>query len=70
MHYKVMGRARTGFTEVFAQSLSADSDFDPGRNDMVFSLDRLSCHDDHLCQLIFASRYAYQSYGSDTNKSH
>ena len=28
MHYKVMGRTRTGFTEVYAQSLSADCDLD------------------------------------------
>ena len=28
MHYKVMGRTRTGSTEVYAQSLSADCDLD------------------------------------------
>ena len=28
MHYKVMGRTRTGFTEVYAQSLSVDCDLD------------------------------------------
>ena len=28
MHKKVMGRTRTGFTEVYAQSLSADCDLD------------------------------------------
>ena len=28
MHNKVMGRTRTGFTEVYAQSLSADCDLD------------------------------------------
>ena len=28
MHYKVMGRTQTDFTEVYAQSLSADSDLD------------------------------------------
>ena len=28
MHNKVMGRTRTGFTEVYAQSLSADYDLD------------------------------------------
>ena len=27
-HNKVMGQTRTGFTEVFAQSLSADRDLD------------------------------------------
>ena len=28
LHNKVMGRTRTGFTEVYAQSLSADCDLD------------------------------------------
>ena len=28
MHNKVMGRTQTGSTEVYAQSLSADCDFD------------------------------------------
>ena len=28
MHNKGMGRTRTGFTEVYAQSLSADCDLD------------------------------------------
>ena len=28
VHNKVMGRTRTGFTEVYAQSLSADCDLD------------------------------------------
>ena len=28
MHNKVMGWTRTGFTEVYAQSLSVDCDFD------------------------------------------
>ena len=28
MHDKVMGRTRTGFTELYAQSLSADCDLD------------------------------------------
>ena len=28
MHNKVMGRTQTGFSEVFAQSLSADRDLD------------------------------------------
>ena len=28
MHNKVMGRTRTGFTEVYAQSLNADFDLD------------------------------------------
>ena len=28
MHYEVMGRTRTGFTEVYARSLSVDCDLD------------------------------------------
>ena len=28
MHIKVMGRTRTGFTEVYAQTLSANCDLD------------------------------------------
>ena len=28
MHNKVMGRTRTGFTEIYAQSLNANSDLD------------------------------------------
>ena len=35
MHYKVMGWTRTGFTEVYAQSLSADCNFDLYPSDMV-----------------------------------
>ena len=67
MHNKVMGRTRTGFTEIYAQRLSADCDLEP--SDMVLVRDR-SCHDDHLCQIIFKSHYAQQSYGSDTNRFH
>ena len=35
LHNKVMGRTRTGFTIVNAQSLSADCDLDLWPNDMV-----------------------------------
>ena len=52
MHYKVMGRTRTGFTEVYAQSLSTDCDLDLSPSDMVLVRDTSSCHDDQLCQII------------------
>ena len=58
MHNKVKGRARTGFTEVYAQSLSANCDLDLCLSDMVLVRDTLSCHDDHLYQIIFKSHYA------------
>ena len=48
-----MGRARTGTTEVYAQSLSADCDLDFRPSDMVLVRNTSSCHDDHLCQIIF-----------------
>ena len=55
MHNKVMGRTRTSFTEVYAQSLSVDCDLDLLPSDMVFVRDTSSCHDDYLCQIIFKS---------------
>ena len=57
MHSKVMGRTRTGFTEVYAQSLSADCDLDLGPSDMVLIRDTSSCHDNLFCQIIFKSHY-------------
>ena len=36
MHNKVMGRTRAGFTEVYAQRLSADCDLDLHPSDMVW----------------------------------
>ena len=70
MHNKVMGRTRTGFTEVYAQILSADCDLDLCPSEMVLLRDTSSCHDDHLRQIIFKSQNALQSYGSDTNRFH
>ena len=70
MHNKVMGRTRTGFTEVYAQSLSVDCVLDLCPSDMVLVRDILSCHDDHLCHIIFKTHYAYQRYGSDMNMFH
>ena len=58
MHNKVMGRTQTGFTEVYAHSLSADFDLDLWPSDMVLVCDTSSYHDDHLCQIIFKSHYA------------
>ena len=70
MHNKVMGRTPTSFTEVYAQNLSVDCDLDLWPNDMVLVRDTSSCHDDHLCQIIFKSHNAWQTYGSDTNRFH
>ena len=51
-----MGQTRsTGFTEVYAQSLSVDCDLDLAT---WFLFRTLYCHDDHLCQIIFKSHYA------------
>ena len=55
MHNKVMGRKQTGFTEVSAQSLSANCDLDLCPSDMVLVPNTSSCHDDYLCQIIFKS---------------
>ena len=66
MHNKVMDRTWTGFTEVYAQSLSADCDLDLWPSDMVLVLNISSCHDDHLCQIIFKSHHVLLSNGPDT----
>ena len=58
MHNKVMGRTQTGFTDVYAQKFSADCDLDLLPSDMVLVHDISSCHDNHLCQIIFKSHYA------------
>ena len=70
MHNKVMDRTRTGFTEVYAQSLSADCDLDLWPSEMVLVRDTWSCHDDHLCQIIFKSHHVRLSYGPDTILEH
>ena len=67
MHNKVMGRKQTGFTEVYAQSLSADCDLDLRPNDMVLVRDTSSCHDDHLCQTIFKSHHVWPGHYSGTH---
>ena len=64
------GQMRTGFTEIYAQSLRADCDIDLWSTDMVLVHDTLFCHDDHLYQIIFKSDHAWQSYSSDMNKLH
>ena len=48
-----IGQTQTGFTEVYAQSLSVDCDLDLSPSDMVLVHDTSSCHADHLCQIIF-----------------
>ena len=70
MYNKVMGRTRPDFTEVYAQSLSADCDLDLWSSDMVLVRDTSSCHDDHLCQIIFKSHHVRLSYGPDTILEH
>ena len=65
MHKKVIGRARTGFTEVYAQSLSADCDLDLWPSDMVLICDTSFCHDDYLCRIIFKSHHVRLGYGPD-----
>ena len=53
-----------------AQRLSADCDLDIGPSDMVVARNTLSCYDYHLCQIIFKSHLAIQSYEPDTNRLH
>ena len=33
---------------------------------MVLACDTSSCHDDHLCQIIFKSHHVWLNYGTDT----
>ena len=47
-----MDRTETGFTEAYAQSLSADYDLDLRPSHVAFVRDKLSCHDNYLCQII------------------
>ena len=70
MHDKVMGRTRTGFTEAYAQSLSADCDLHLWPSNMALVRDTSSRHDGHLCQIIFKSHHAWRSYGPDTIHTH
>ena len=51
MHHKVMGPTRTGFTEVYAHSLSVDCDLDLWPSDIVLVRDTSSCHDDYCAKL-------------------
>ena len=44
----VLGRTRTGFTEVHAQSVSADCDLELYPSDIVLLRDTLSYHDDYF----------------------
>ena len=69
MHNKVMGRTRK-VSLVYAQSLNADCALDLWSSDMVLIHDILSCHDDHLCQIIFKSHHVRLSYGPDRILEH
>ena len=66
MQNKLMGQTRTGVTEVYVQSLSADCDLDFWPSNMVLVPDTSFCHDDHLFHIIFKSHYVWLSYGLDT----
>ena len=70
MHNKVIDRTGTGFTDVYAQNLSADCDLDLWSSDMVLVPNTSSCHDEHLCQIIFKSHHVRLSYGPDTILEH
>ena len=70
MHDNVMGGTQTGFTEAYAQSLRVDCDLDLWCSNIVLVCNKLSCHDDHLCQTIFKSHYAGWSYGLDRILKH
>ena len=48
MHNKVMGQTRTCFTDIYAQSLSADCDLDLWPSDMVLVRNTSSCPDNQL----------------------
>ena len=56
--------------EAFALSLSADCDLDLRSNNMVFVPEKLSCHGDDLCQIIYKSHHALLSHGSGMNRFH
>ena len=58
MHYKVMGRTLTGFTLVYAQSLSADCDFDIRPGDMVFICDTMIVMM-NICAKLFSNPIMY-----------
>ena len=62
MHDKVVGRTRTGFTQVYAQSLSAYCDLDLWPSNMVIVHNTFSCPD-HLCLIIYKSHHTWQRYG-------
>ena len=51
---------------VYAQSLIADCDLNLQPSNMVIVRNTSSCHDNHLCQIIFKSHHVLLSYGPDT----
>ena len=63
-------RGSTSITEVFAQCIRADCDLDFRPSDMVLICNILTSIDDFLCQLIFKSHLACQSYVLDTVRYH
>ena len=69
MHNKVMGQTQKGFTEIYEQSLSSDCDLDLCPSDIILIPNTSSCHDDHLCQIIFKF-HVQLSYGPDMILEH
>ena len=43
----------------YEQSLSTDFDHDLWASDMVFVCEKLSCHDNQLCQINYKSHHAW-----------
>ena len=57
-------------TNRFHQSLCTSCDLDLWPSDIVLAHDTSSCHDYHLCHIIFKSHHAIQSYMLDINRFH
>ena len=56
------------FTVAYAQRFRANRDLDLWPSDMVLACDTSSCHVYNLCQIIFKSHNAIQSFGPDTKR--
>ena len=62
----VMSRIRTGFTEAFAENVSADCDVDLWRSDIILAHYTLSSRWSFVPNNFYKFYYAWRSYGSDT----
>ena len=58
MQDKVISWIQQVFIVAYEQSLTTDYDLDLWASNMVFVCDTLSCHDNHLYQIIFESHHA------------